>query len=203
MTFKKHSNNNTLGQIDNLFQRFRLCQKGSALIEFGFVAPILILFIVGIMEVAMIMFANGLVEGGVREAARFAITGSEINGRSREEHIIDRVNQVTLNLFNLDESNVDILIYPSFEDIGKPEPFQDTAPANGQFDDGEDFNDINGNGVWDQDMGVAGAGGPQDVVIYRVNYTWPLMTGMLAKAIGTSIDMQASIAVRNEPYEDP
>ena len=95
------------------------------------------------------------------------------------------------------------LIYPSFGDIGGPEPFVDSAPANGAYDVGETFTDVNGNGVWDPDMGAAGAGGPGDVVVYRLSYDWSLLTPVLAGVIGEAgrVRLAASVVVRNEPYE--
>lgn len=182
------------------FQLIAKCQKGSSFVEFAFAGPVIIIMIVGIMEIAMIMFVNALVEGGVRDAARLAITGNVDEGVSREEMIIDRISEVTMGLIELGPTNVTLLIYPSFEDVGQPEPYSDDSPANGSYDAGESYSDINGNGSWDSDMGAAGAGEPGDIVIYRVDYTWPLMLGLLADSLGTSIDMQASIAVRNEPW---
>lgn len=184
------------------FQSIVGCSSGSSLIEFAFTAPVVITMVVGIMEIAMMMFVSSVVEGSVRQAARFGITGAEVAGISREQAIVTQVSTDTLGLIEIDGSNITTLIYPSFQDVGQPEPFQDDSPANGTYDAGESFTDINGNGQWDQDMGQAGAGGPEDVVIYRVDYQWPLMLGLLADSFGQSLSMSASIAVRNEPYGD-
>ena len=86
-----------------------------------------------------------------------------------------------------------------FGNIGQPEPFHD-IDLNGQYDVGEPFTDVNGNGQWDSDMGAAGLGGPGDVVVYRVEYPWAIMTPLLQAATGETITHKASIAVRNEPY---
>jgi Flp pilus assembly protein TadG len=176
--------------------------RGAAALEFALSAPFMITLMVGIMEIAMMSFSSALVEGAVRNASRFGITGLEVDGGvSRETAIIQQIQHDTLGMIEIDNSNIQTLVYPSFEDIGLPEPFNDTAPANGIYDEGETFNDINGNGQWDPDMGQAGAGGPGDVVVYRVSYEWPLMLGLLSKSFGSSIDLGASIAVRNEPYD--
>jgi len=184
------------------FLSFGKDRFGAAALEFALAAPFMILLMVGIMEIAMISFSSALVEGAVRNASRFGITGLEVDGGvSRETAIIQQIQHDTLGMIEVDSSNIQTLVYPSFEDIGLPEPFTDDAPANGVFDEGETFNDINGNGHWDPDMGLAGAGGPGDVVVYRVSYEWPLMLGLLSEFFGSSIDMGASIAVRNEPYD--
>ena len=184
------------------FQSIVGCSSGASALEFAFTAPVVITMVVGIMEIAMMMFISSVVEGSVRQAARFGITGAENGGISREQAIVAQVSSDTLGLIEIDGSNITMLIYPSFEDVGQPEPFQDDDPANGSYDAGEAFTDINGNGQWDQDMGLAGAGGPEDVVIYRVDYDWPLMLGLLADSFGQSLSMSASIAVRHEPYGD-
>ncbi len=48
-------------------------------------------------------------------------------------------------------------------------------------------------------MGQAGLGGPGEVVLYRVNYKWGMMTKFMENIIG-DITFSSSIAVRNEPF---
>jgi len=147
----------------------------------------------------MIMLVSALVEGGVREAARFGLTGSTPPGMSREEFITQRIQDITMGFIQVDDSNVTVSVYPSFGDIGQPEPFTDQN-ANATYDTGEPYTDINGNNAWDNDMGQAGAGGPGEVVLYRIDYEWPLMFGLLAATLGPTMQMSTSMAVRNEPY---
>jgi hypothetical protein len=63
--------------------------------------------------------------------------------------------------------------------------------------EGESFTDVNVNGTWDSDMGVAGLG---DVVLYTIECEAGAMTGRFASIIGT-IRHHATVAVRNEPFE--
>lgn len=185
--------------LSTLLRDLRDNKSGMSFVEFAFVAPVLITIIVGIIEISMIMFVSALVEGGVREAARFGLTGSTPPGMSREEFMIQRIQDITMGLVQVDDTNVTISVYPSFGDIGQPEPFTDQN-ANTTYDTGEPYTDINGNHVWDDDMGAAGAGGPGEVVLYRIDYEWPMMFGLLADTLGTSMEMSTSMAVRNEPY---
>lgn len=175
-------------------------RDGNASVEFAFAAPILILLMIGIFEVSMLLFSNAVVEGAVRSASRFGLTGQTTPGVSREDVIVEKIRESGLGLVEIDAGDIDVLVYPSFADVGQPEPFQD-ANGNGAYDGGETFSDVNGNGVWDPDMGAAGAGGPGEVVVYRVRYAWPMMTGLLADQFGDEVRMAASIAVRNEPFE--
>jgi Flp pilus assembly protein TadG len=172
---------------------------GGAAVEFAFVAPLLLLFMLGIIEVAMILFATSLLEASVREAARYGITGYTYAGVSRESVIRSIVANDTVGLIDVSKLTVSSLTYKTFTDIGQPEPFTDKN-HNGKWDPGEAYTDINGNGQWDADMGASGAGGPGDVVLYTVSYQWPLITGYLSDIMGLHIPLSASYAVRNEPW---
>lgn len=175
---------------------------GVAILEFGLTAPVVILAVVGLVELGTMMFVNSLVEGGLREAARFGITGYAPAGVSREDRILQIVAKNTIGLVDMSTATVTQLVYPGFGAVGQPEPFVDEPPANGAYDPGEEFQDINGNGVWDADMGVAGAGGPSAVVLYTIAVDWPALTPVFRPFMGANgkIRMAASVAVRNEPF---
>ncbi len=185
----------------------RLCadRSGGAAIEFAFIAMPLIVLVIGIIEVAMILFVNVLLEGGVRDAARFGITGYSPVGTDRAAVIRDIIRRRSVGMIDMSKVRIETLVYQNFSDIGKPEPFTDQPPFNGTYDVGEPFVDVNGNSKWDADMGAAGVGGPGAVVVYRVSYDWPLLTGLLAPLLGDNgyVSLQASVAVRNEPFQLP
>lgn len=185
--------------LSALLRELRQSNSGTSFVEFAIVAPVLVLMIIGIMEIAMIMFVSSLVEGGVREAARFGLTGSTPPGQSREEFVVQRIQEITMGLVQVDDTNVTVSVYPSFGDIGQPEPFTDQN-GNDSYDEGEPYTDINGNNDWDDDMGQAGAGGPGEIVLYKIDYEWNLLSGLLVESFGSSIAMSTSMAVRNEPY---
>lgn len=186
--------------MKNLFSKVRRNNDGSAAVEFAFTAPLLITVIVGIMEFSMILFLNAVLEGSLRDAARFGVTGFTPGGLNREDVIVDKIASATMGLVPINASNVTTLAYSDFSEVGQPEPYIDDNPANGQYDAGESFTDINGNGQWDADMGTPGLGGACDVVVYRVETEWPLLLGLLSSTIGSPYTLSASTAVRNEPY---
>ncbi len=177
-------------------------EQGATIVEFALIAPTLMLFVMGIIEVAMVLFVSMLLEGSVREAGRYGITGYVYQGFDRIAIIRNIVEQNTIGLVDMKKVKIETLTYQSFSAIGKPEPFSDTN-GNGQRDSGEAFNDVNGNGKWDEDMGVNGAGGPGDIVIYTITYDWPLLTTFLGDLMGRAgiIQLRASYAVRNEPWD--
>ncbi|HUT49091.1 MAG TPA: TadE/TadG family type IV pilus assembly protein [Alphaproteobacteria bacterium] len=176
--------------------------RGVAAVEFAIMAPVLILTVAGIMEVSMVLAVSSLLEGGLRDAARYGITGYVPAGTTREDQIKAIIGDATIGLVDMNNANIQTLIYPSFGDIGQPEPYDDQN-ANGVYDIGEPFTDINSNGQWDPDMGAAGLGGPGEIVLYKITYDLGMMTPLLSPIMGGSdgkVTLRASIAVRNEPY---
>ena len=173
-------------------------------IEFAFTAPIAIAALAGVMELSMIMFVNTLLEGSVREASRFGITGYVPPGSTREQVIADIVKENTLGLVKIQPDTIKTLVYLDFNDVGKPEPLTLDVNGNGKYDaaDGDQYTDVNGNGTWDQDQGAAGIGGASDVVLYTISYDWKIFTPLMAAFIGNNglVKLSASVVVRNEPF---
>ncbi len=189
-------------RMARLAARWRREREGAAMVEYALIGPLLIMTLIGIVEVSMVMFLNIMVESSVRDAARYGLTGLEMEGQSREEYIISIVEQRTLGLLTIDSSNVDVSVYDSFAEIADDEPYTDVN-TNGEYDDGEPYVDTNGNGSWDGDPGTPGAGDANEIVMYRVNAEWALFTPFMASLLGQEglFTISASVAVRNEPWD--
>ncbi len=155
--------------------------------------------VVGVMEVGNIMFVNALMEGAARDAARFGRTGQGTEAE-RLASIQAIIGSRTIGLVALGTAQVTTVTYNTFDDIG--EPYFDTAPSNGQYDPGEFYIDINGNDAFDPDQGTAGVGGPSEIVVYRIAYDLPLLTGLVSHLIGKDgkMRLQATVPVANEPF---
>ncbi|MGH6947813.1 MAG: TadE/TadG family type IV pilus assembly protein [Kiloniellales bacterium] len=196
----------TLVSIHRKTRRFLKARDGSSVVEFAIALPVLCMVLFGIIEMAAMMFAVILAEGGLREASRYGVTGQVPAGLTREEQIVTIVQNHTHGLFDVSTANVSMKVYPSFNDIGEAEPLTLDVNGNGEYDeaDGDTFEDINGNGVWDKDMGVPGSGGPDDIVFYELEFQWDFLTPVFAVFGGPdgTVDMKATIAVRNEPYNE-
>jgi hypothetical protein len=177
-------------------------ESGQAMVEFGFVAPAFIALLCAIMEFSGIMFVQAVLEGSAREASRYGLTGFTSGGVSREDQILAIVENHTYGIVDMDELEMETLVYDNFADVGQPEPFTDEN-GNEVWDNDEPYTDINGNGTWDPDMGAAGLGGPGDVVVYRMSYDWDVMIPLFRPFFGDSISLQSNIAVRNEPFTPP
>lgn len=190
-----------LARLRGLPGRLRRDRGGAAFLEFALVAPAFLILIFGTIETALVVFLGSTIEASVLEASRFGVTGGTIPGVSREERVRSIIEAKTFGLVDMDELEMDTLVYETFADIGQPEPFID-ADGDGRFDSGEDFVDVNGNGIWDADMGEAGLGGPCAIVVYRVSYEWGIITALMQDIIGRSVRHESSVAIRNEPYAD-
>jgi hypothetical protein len=178
-------------------------ERGSAVVDFAILGPALVLLLVMIVESAMLLLTQFLLQTAVGDAARAGIVGSAPGAVSREALVREMAERVAGSLIRPEHLQLETLVYPSFDDIGRPEPFVDVN-GNGVRDPGEPFRDVNGNGRWDADMGRAGLGGPNDVVLYRVRYLWQPMTPLLRGILpdGGRLELRAAYAVRNEPYPE-
>lgn len=179
------------------FRLFARDARGDAAVQFALLAPALLLLVVGTFEFAVTLFVGGTLESAVLAASRFGVTGFEQEGVTREDRIRQIIDERTLGFVDMDEVAIRTLVYGSFGDIGQPEPLTDRN-GNGRADAGE-YTDVNGNGQWDDDMGRAGLGGPDDIVLYEVEYATVGMTGLMRPILGR-ITHRAAVAVRNEPF---
>jgi Flp pilus assembly protein TadG len=180
---------------------FLRCSRGASLVEFALVFPILIVLVIGLLEVGMMMFIQSAMEGGLREATRWGITGQTVTGETREESIRRILEENTLGMVDFSGAAITMRTYDSFSDVGQPEPWTDSND-NGQYDVGEPYTDLNGNTQWDEDRGVEGVGNASEIVSYTVEYHWVPLTGLISSFIGDGdgIPMRASTVVRNEPF---
>lgn len=175
-------------------------EDGITALEFALIAPVFAMLVMGIIEFSLIMFTSAVVESATNTTSRLGKTGYVAEGTTRQQQIIDTVAARTAGL--LDPANITITseVYSNFSQVDQPEPCisPPTPPCGGTV--GVNFTDINGNGVWDADMGQAGLGNPGDVVVYTVTYPWPIMTPVISAVIGSTFTITARTVVRNEPY---
>lgn len=175
-------------------------REGSAAIEFALLAPVFFYLVFAVIEIFAFMLTQSILESAVRNSARSGLTGYTPSGLDRATYISQQVEN---EVFFVDPDNIQMetLIYSNFADINQPEPFVDEN-TDGFYDVGEPYTDINGNGAWDSDMGLAGLGGAGDIVVYRVSYLWNFMTPLIGDMMSPSgsIEISSSAVVRNEPF---
>lgn len=203
--------------IESICQRVsgkrRLDDRGVAIVEFAIIFPVLLLMTFGAIEIGLMMATLTTLEGGLKEASRYGITGQSPSDATRIEKIRTILDEHTIDLVDFSEAVFTVKTYPSFSGVGQPEPFVDSAPGteedpnpyyNGKYDAGvagETFTDLNGDGVWNEDIGQDGAGMGGEVVSYTVEIPWHVMTPIVGPLMAPdgAIPLRATIVVRNEP----
>lgn len=199
------------GWLSRQLRRFARNNDGAAALEFALVLPPLCLILVGMFEVSMLMFAQASMEGALREAARFGMTGSVADPADREEQILAIIDKDTLNLFDMNDASISFIVFPSFNDAGKREAYNEKGGANPcGYDAGIDDgwvafgqNDDDNDGVWDAGGGACGVGASAQIVQYTVQYDWQVITPFMAPIFGKNgkVHLKASVVLRNEPWD--
>jgi hypothetical protein len=181
--------------------------RGVTIVEFAFVAPVLVLMLVGGFDLAHQAYVRSVLQGALNDAARrAAVEDPEFiaAGDTLEERvanlIIGQVEPLTSDAeIEIDQSN-----FYDFSGIGNPEKLMTDENENGQYDesDGDCFADLDEDGEYDIDTGREGIGGANDVVFYEATLTMPRLVplhGILG--ISPEYNLRADTAIRNQPYE--
>lgn len=174
-------------------------RSGIAAIEFGLIAPVLILFMMGMGDLLYQVVTTAVVNGAVQKAARDAtIEGNATTtaGTTLDNQVAGMVRVIAPNATFVSERES----YSTFTNVGKPEPFTDTN-GDGIRQTGECFSDINGNGMWDSEDGRAGEGGASEVALYTMTVTYPRLFA-IQKFLGWSDTgkVTAQTVLKNQPY---
>lgn len=174
---------------------------GVAALEFAMILPVVLLMTIGMIEIALMMLTQNIMESATFSASRTGKTGYIAGDMTREETIIQALNDAADGLLNTDLVQINTQSYNTFGDVGSPEPFVD-ANGNGTHDDGENYTDVNGNGSYDTDMGSVGEGEAGEVVVYTVTYPWHVTTPILNSFMGENgvFNLTARTVVKNEPF---
>lgn len=182
-----------LPRLGKAIEKLRTCERGVYLVEFAFALPVLLMFLLGGFEIGYRIYAIGVVNGSMREAARMASTGSYT------EVEIDNKVKSMIKDFNASATTTIVKkSYSDFTGVGLPEPITSGTLASGKYC----YQDINNNGTWNEDRGTSGLGEAEDVVYYEVtmkyNTLLPFTQAMFGFPSITTI--KQNTIVSNEPY---
>ena len=176
------------------------------IVEFAFVAPPLILILVGGLDFAHRSYVHSVMQGALNDAARRAsVEDPSVGGTGTIEErvaamITEQVDTIAPSaILKVEQSN-----YFDFSGIGNPEKIVKDVDKDGTFDedDGDCFSDLNENGEFDLDTGREGRGGANDVVFYEATLTMNAILPLKAFIGGDSTyTLKADTAIRNQPWE--
>jgi len=180
-----------------LLHRLAADTRGMTIIEFAFIAPTLLVLMMGTFDLGFRAYATSVLQGEVQKAARDATleTGSTA-GTALNTRVQTQVSRVVPNgTWTFARRS-----YSSFTRAGAAENFTDSN-GNGTREAGECFQDENGNGNWDSDVGLNGQGTSDDIVTYTASVSFPRlfpMYGLLGWSPNQTIS--ATTTLRNQPY---
>ncbi|KPF65232.1 TadE/TadG family type IV pilus assembly protein [Porphyrobacter sp. AAP60] len=174
--------------------------SGVTLVEFAFVAPVLILIVMGIFDMAHTQYTSSLLHGTMQKAGRDLTLE---NAGSRQAAIDARVRAQILNVVPPSATiTFERLSHFDFSDIGEAEEFTDEN-GDGVCNNNEVYVDANSNGQWDANRGESGIGGARDAVLYTANVSYRRLFPMYGLAgMPENVNLSASTVLRNQPFDE-
>ena len=166
-------------------RKLRKDARGATVVEFALVLPLLCTLLLGFLDLGYQAYVNSVVQGALFEAARMATVGDK-TGQEIDDHILKRLKPFAAG----GTIKITKKSYSDFTGVGKPEKKV-----------GECFEDANGNGRYDTDMGSDGLGGADDVVNYEILVTYKRLVPV-GSLIGLSpiVKVKSAAPVRNQPF---
>ena len=183
-----------------LLRRLRWDDRGIAMVEFAFVAPVMVIVLMGMGEVLYQPYLQSVLTGAVQKAGRDSTIEDSVYSDEAMARIDARVMSAVRDVAKTATFQSRRESYSSFSLI-KPEYFVDSN-SNGVRDNNECFDDVNGNGGWDARPGRTGQGGADDITAYTMTVTYhrlfPVM-GVLGWSPTQTVSAQTLL--KNQPYQ--
>lgn len=178
--------------------RLRRDEGGATIVEFALITPPFLIMLMGLFDLAYNQYTSEMINGAIQKAAR----DSTIEGASGSQATIDA--SVTKAVQAVAPSAVmqfERRSYSDFANISRGEDFND-VDGNGVCDNGDPFEDVNRNSKWDASIGNTGFGGARDAVLYTVTATYRRAFPIYALMPGQTenFTLRASTVLRNQPY---
>jgi Flp pilus assembly protein TadG len=151
----------SMNAINKALRRFRRNRRGSAAVEFAFIAPLFFVLLFALMETALVFFASQILETGTHDSARLLLTHqAQDAGMTQAQFKQDLCNRVSV-LLACDGVYVDVKSYAEGAAVNITDPI-----------------DSSGNFVNNFAYQTAPAGSTNTVIV-RAFYQWPMfVTGL-------------------------
>lgn len=171
-------------------------EKGTTLIEFAAVLPLMCMALLGGMDLCHREYAQSILTGAVQKIGR----DSTLQGGADNIAVNDaKVKAAVLQIAPDATLTFQRSFLTRYRDA-EGEPFTD-SDNDGVREAGECYDDVNGNSQWDADVTSNGSGGADDVVLYKVTATYPRLfpvAGLFGWNPNQTIT--ADTALKNQPY---
>jgi Flp pilus assembly protein TadG len=163
-------------------------RSGSAAIEFAFVAPVLFLFIMGIIETGVLFFASATLQNATDDVGRLIRTG-QLTGNVTSATLRDQICSDIYGLISWGDCTaglqVDLRTYDDFSSATYPSLTKD-------------------DGTIDPTKLTVDSTADCKVILMRVYYSWSIMTPLMAPLLenspGGNYILSGAAAFRSEPY---
>ncbi|MEJ7927673.1 TadE/TadG family type IV pilus assembly protein [Sphingobium sp. AN641] len=190
-----------------LLRRLTASRTGVSITEFGLIAPVFMVMMMGVLDVCHTLYVQSVLQGAVQKAARDS--SLETGGTSAVQTAMDTA--ITDQVKRLASNATVTITRTSFRDYTKAavrakEPFTDATSgtyANGICDHGEPYEDNNDSGSWDVDNGRTGQGGAKDTVILSTQVVYPrIFPFMKTVGLPANVTVSAATVLANQPFGD-
>lgn len=81
----------------SLVARLRRCRRGTAAIEFAFVAPVFLIMVMGIFEMGRAMWIKATMQYALEETARYAIVNASASTATLESYAAAKISGIFIN----------------------------------------------------------------------------------------------------------
>lgn len=163
-------------------------RSGSAAIEFAMVAPVLFLFLFGIIETGVLFFASATLQNATDDTARLIRTGQisgTLTASTLKSYICNEISGLIAAGSCTANLQVDLRAYSNFSGASYPS----LTKADGSLDTTK--------------LAVQSSGSCQ-VVLMRSFYPWSIMTPLIAPLLQNMPNgkflLASAAAFRSEPY---
>ena len=183
--------------VNPCLKRLRGDTQGATIVEFAIVAPVFIMLLLGLFEFGFQAYSQSVLQGALQAAARNStLEDGPASAAELDAQVLKMVKRVV--------PGADITFtrknYANFEDVGQPEAFTDTND-DGICNNGEPFEDLNENGLWDADRGADGSGGARDAVLYTAVAEYSRMLPLAGLIdVSPNVKIEGRTVLRNQPF---
>jgi Flp pilus assembly protein TadG len=171
-------------------------ERGATIVEFAMILPALCVLLLGIFELGYRAYAASVLQGALHEAARMATVGGVTM-----DQINARVRTRLSNFADHGTVSINTTSYYDFSGVSRPEKLLIDISPTGTYNQGDCWEDTNGNNSWDADRGRGGQGGADDIVRYRVSLAVPNMVP-IDRFLGwpSTNTISGETVLRNQPF---
>lgn len=187
-----------------LLHRLLRDTRGAAIIEFGLMATVLMLLVVGIVEFGLLLFTQMQLEGIMSNVSRTTIIGDNPGYPDRVSYMQARMREQTANMLN--GNAMVISVEPMKAGIGRnyvePELCLTAPPTLGpSCPAGTPFEDRNNNGIYDAGSLQSDVGKSGELVQFNVSLPWRFFTPLISAFFpNNTYILRTSVVVQNEPF---